>query len=101
MADAAMKSNISHFIFESIAGVDLNTGVPHFETKYAIENYIRGTGINHTILRPVKFMENYYILQVFRGILGGKLFDAIKPGKRHQLIALKFLATRLDSKVFR
>ena len=42
----------------------------------------------NTILRPVKFMENYYIPQVFKGILSGKLFDSIKSGKKHQMIAL-------------
>ncbi len=88
MADAAKKANISHFIFSSIASVDKDTKVPHFETKYTIEKYIREIGLNATILRPVKFMENYYILQVYKGILGGKLFDAIKGDKAHQLIAL-------------
>jgi uncharacterized protein YbjT (DUF2867 family) len=88
MVDAARKSNLPHFIFGSIAGVDTDTRLPHFETKYTIEKYIREIGLHATILRPVKFMENYYILQVYKGILGGKLFDAIKPGKRHQIIAL-------------
>jgi uncharacterized protein YbjT (DUF2867 family) len=88
MAEAAKKINLTHFVFGSISGVDTNTGIPHFETKYAIENYIHEIGINSTILRSVKFMENYYILQVFKGILGGKLFDAIKPEKSHQIIAV-------------
>jgi uncharacterized protein YbjT (DUF2867 family) len=87
IADAAKKGNVPHFIFGSVAGAGTDTGVPHFETKYTIEKYIREIGLNATILRPVKFMENYYILQVFKGILGGKLFDAIKPEKRHQIIA--------------
>ena len=33
-------------------------------------------------------MENYYIPQVFKAILGGKLFDSIKPGKKHQMLAV-------------
>jgi uncharacterized protein YbjT (DUF2867 family) len=41
-----------------------------------------------TILRPVKFMENYYIPQVFKGILSGKLFDSIRSGKKHQMISV-------------
>jgi uncharacterized protein YbjT (DUF2867 family) len=87
MVDAALKSNISHFIYNSVCGADTHTNVPHFETKYIIEQYIKGSALPATILRPVKFMENYYIPQVFRGILGGKLFDAIQSGKRHQMIA--------------
>jgi len=67
---------------------DTNTGVPHFETKYTIEKYIKSIGLRSTIIRPVKFMENYYIPQVFKGILGGKLFDSIKAGKKHQMICV-------------
>jgi uncharacterized protein YbjT (DUF2867 family) len=88
MADAAKQSNISHFIYSSVCNADGNTGVPHFESKHTIEKYIKSIDLPYTILRPVKFMENYYIPQVFKGILGGKLFDSIQPGKKHQMIAL-------------
>jgi uncharacterized protein YbjT (DUF2867 family) len=87
MADAARESKIAHFIYNSVTGADSSTGVPHFETKNTIERYIKSIGIPATIIRPVKFMENYYIPQVFKGILGGKLFDSIQPGKKHQMIA--------------
>ncbi|MFN0032706.1 MAG: NmrA/HSCARG family protein [Flavobacteriales bacterium] len=88
MADAAKQSNISHFIYSSVCNADSDTGVPHFESKNTIEKHIKGIGLPNTILRPVKFMENYYIPQVFKGILGGKLFDSIKSGKKHQMISL-------------
>ena len=88
MADAAKKSNISHFIYNSVCGADSNSGVPHFQTKNSIEQYIKSINLPATIFRPVKFMENYYIPQVFKGILSGKLFDSIKAGKKHQMIAV-------------
>ncbi len=88
VADAAKQSNISHFIYSSVCNTDSNTGVPHFETKNKIEQYIKSIDLPYTILRPVKFMENYYIPQVFKGILSGKLFDSIKSGKKHQMITL-------------
>jgi uncharacterized protein YbjT (DUF2867 family) len=87
MAHAAKQSGVSHFIYNSVCNADSKTGVPHFETKYAIECYLKDLGLPATIFRPVKFMENYYIPQVFKGILGGKLFDSIAPGKRHHLIS--------------
>ena len=87
MADAAKKAGISHFVYSSVCNAGDDTGVPHFETKNNIEKYIRQTKLPATILRPVKFMENYYIPQVFKGILDGKLFDSIKAGKKHQMIA--------------
>jgi uncharacterized protein YbjT (DUF2867 family) len=33
MADAAKKSNVAHFIYNSVCNADSNSGVPHFETK--------------------------------------------------------------------
>lgn len=88
MADVAKHNNISHFVYGSVCNADSNTGVPHFESKHTIEKYIKSIGLPYTIIRPVKFMENYYIPQVFKGILGGKLFDSIQSGKKHQMIAL-------------
>lgn len=88
MTDAAKRTDITHFIYSSVAGADINSSVPHFKTKHKIESYVREMGLRATILRPVKFMENYYILQVFRGILGGNLFDAITRDKKHQMIAV-------------
>lgn len=57
--DEAKKANISHLIFTSVEDADKNTGVPHFETKWAIEKHIREVGIPWTILRPVAFMDNF------------------------------------------
>jgi uncharacterized protein YbjT (DUF2867 family) len=88
MADAAKKTGISHFVYSSVSNAGDQTGVPHFETKNIIEKYIQKSGLPYTIVRPVKFMENYYIPQVFKGILSAKLFDSIKAGKKHQMIAL-------------
>src|SRR5262249_42610359 len=40
-----------------------------------------------TMLRPVAFMENYYVDQVEIGILKGKLIDPIRADKPYQTIA--------------
>ena len=35
-----------------------NTGIPHFESKYKVEQYIDNLGIPYTIIGPTFFMEN-------------------------------------------
>ena len=35
------------------------TGVPHFDSKFQIEEYVRASGLPYTILRPVFFLFNY------------------------------------------
>lgn len=87
MADVAKAAGVEHFVYSSVGEADRKSGVSHFESKFEIENHIRQLDLPATILRPVLFMENYYILQVYKGILNGKLNDPIKPDKKNQLIA--------------
>lgn len=87
MADAAKKAGVQHLVYSSVGGAERNSGITHFETKFEIENYIRQLRIPATILRPVAFMENYYIPDVEKGILKGKLVDPIRGDKRLQLVA--------------
>jgi len=57
-ADAANRSGISHFIYTSVSYAHLSTGVPQFESKIIIENYIKSIGIPYTIFRPSSFMSS-------------------------------------------
>ena len=60
MADAARAAGIEHFVQASVGGVERNSGVPHFESKWQIEEYVRSRGLPATFLRPVFFMENFF-----------------------------------------
>jgi uncharacterized protein YbjT (DUF2867 family) len=58
VADAAKAADVQHFVQSSVGGVERNSGVPHFESKWQIEVYVRELGLPATFLRPVYFMEN-------------------------------------------
>ncbi len=87
LADAAKKARVEHFVYSSVGGAERNSGIDHFESKWEVEKHIRKLGLPATILRPVAFMENYYIDQVEIGILKGKLMDPIRADKPYQTIA--------------
>jgi uncharacterized protein YbjT (DUF2867 family) len=87
LADAAKKARVQHFVYSSVGGADRNSGIEHWQSKWEIENHIRSLGLPATMLRPVAFMENYYIDQVEIGILKGKLVDPIRADKPYQTIA--------------
>jgi uncharacterized protein YbjT (DUF2867 family) len=87
MADAAKKAGVKHFVYNSAGGAERNTGIPHFDSKWEVEKYIRSLGLPATVIRPAAFMENYYIDQVEIGILKGKLADPIRGDKPYQTIA--------------
>ena len=87
LADVAKKTGVQHIVYSSVGGAERSTGIPHWESKWEVEKYIRGLGLPVTILRPVTFMEGYYIDQVESGIFKGKLTDAVRADKLYQTIA--------------
>ena len=87
LADAAGNAGVHHFVYSSVGGVERQSRIVHWETKWEIEKYIRRRGLPATILRPAAFMDNYYIDKVEIAILKGKLIDPIRPDKTYQTIA--------------
>ena len=67
LADAARKAGVEQFVYSSVGGAERNFGILHWETKWEIENHIRKLGLPATMLRPVGFMENYYVDQNAEG----------------------------------
>jgi len=86
LADVAKKSGIRHFIYSSVTGADLQTGIPHWESKWAIENHIKYIGLPYTILRPASLYENFLIPQVKSRILKGKLVTPVRKNKIQQFV---------------
>jgi len=86
LIDAAKRSRITHFVYSSVGAADRRTGIPHFESKFRIEEHLRGTGMRYTILRPVFFMENW--LGMRTAIEGGALTLPLDPATRLQMVAV-------------
>ncbi|HEY9677579.1 MAG TPA: NmrA/HSCARG family protein [Drouetiella sp.] len=86
IADIAKQSGVKHLVYSSVIGADRKSGVPHFESKWLIEEHIRAVGIPHTMLRAVAYMENIPNFQWFKD---GKLYIPMHPTKDWQLISTK------------
>jgi uncharacterized protein YbjT (DUF2867 family) len=86
LAEAARRASVSQFVYSSVASADKNTGIPHFDSKFKIEEHIRGTGLPFTIIRPVFFMENWLGMQ--SNIEKGTLALPLRPETRLQMIAV-------------
>ena len=87
MADAAAEAGVEHFVYSSVGGADRDSGIDHWETKWAIEQHIRARRLSATILRPVSFMNNYYIPAVEKSLLRGRLLDPVRGDLPYQTIA--------------
>ena len=89
LAERAKKAGVQHFVYTSVASADRQTGIPHFDNKWRVEEVVRGLGfMSHTIIRPVFFMENLASPWFKPAIDEGQLTLGIKPETRVQMIAV-------------
>lgn len=86
LADAAKAARVGHFLYSSVGGADRRTGIPHFESKFQVEEHIRAIGLPQTILRPVFFMENWGRSR--DAILSGTLVQPLGPATPLQMVAV-------------
>lgn len=89
MAEAAQGAGVTHFVYTSVGGSERNSGVPHFESKWQVEQHIRSLQMDEaTILRPVWFMDNFASPWFAPGIADGKLRIGMEPDRTLQMIAV-------------
>jgi uncharacterized protein YbjT (DUF2867 family) len=82
------KLGTPHVVYSSVCAANRNTGIPHFESKARVESFLRQTGQECTILRPVWFMENFTSPWLYPSIEKGVLSTPVLPGRKLQMIAL-------------
>ena len=85
--DCVRSNGINHFVYSSVLGADLDTGVPHFESKNILEDYIKATDLNYTILRPASFNENFLNPEVTKRLKKGKLVMPLNKNVTQQYIS--------------
>ena len=75
-------------VYSSVLGSDLDTGVPHFESKFILENYIKSKNLNYSILRPASFYENHLFPRVTNDIMKGKYISPLNKACKQQMIGV-------------
>jgi uncharacterized protein YbjT (DUF2867 family) len=59
IADAAAAARVPHVVYSSVGGAERHTGIPHFDSKRDVEEYLVARGLSTTFVRPVFFMDNF------------------------------------------
>jgi uncharacterized protein YbjT (DUF2867 family) len=75
--DKAKAAGVDHIVFNSALGVDHNEEAP----LRIVEQYLKASGVNYTILRPNFFMENFSTGFIAPMIADGGIFLAADDGK--------------------
>ena len=86
--DHIKSKGVGHLVYSSVLGADLNTGVPHFESKYVLENHIKSSDLNYTILRPASFNENFLNPEITKRLDKGKLVMPL-----HKTVTQQYIST--------
>jgi uncharacterized protein YbjT (DUF2867 family) len=86
LADVAASTGVQHFVYSSVGSADRHTEIPHFESKWQIEEYIRAIKLPYTILRPVFLMENWESNR--SSIFNGTLSQPLDPDKPLQQVTV-------------
>lgn len=85
LVDAAAGAGVGHFVYTSVAGGVGADQIPHFASKFEVEEYLEHSRLPYTIIRPVEFMDNWrYAKEQF---LSGRFIDPRSAQRTHQWIA--------------
>ena len=85
VADAAVAAGIEHFVYSSVGSAERNTGIPHFDSKFQVEEYIRSVALPCTIMRPVYFFYNYNSMRPM--VEQGTLSQPLSPETKLQQLS--------------
>jgi uncharacterized protein YbjT (DUF2867 family) len=100
LADLAKEYAVPQFVYSSVIGSDAHTGIPHWESKFIIENHVKDLGLVYTILRPASLYENFLIPQVQRRILKGKLVTPADRNTIQQFISAEDIG-KITTEIFK
>ncbi len=93
IADAVKAADVKHFVYASVGNADKSTGIPHFESKYEIEQHIKSLGIPHTIVAPVWFYDNVLSPWTLPGLIQGTLSLLVPPDRPVHQIPLQDISS--------
>jgi uncharacterized protein YbjT (DUF2867 family) len=88
ITDAAKAAGVAHFVYSSVASAHRDTGIQHFDGKYAVEEHLQASGVPYTIVAPVFFMENLLQPWMLSSLRQGKLALALPASRALQQITV-------------
>ncbi|MFD5430575.1 NmrA/HSCARG family protein [Kitasatospora sp. NPDC127067] len=88
LLDAARAvGSVRHVVYTSATNADRSTGIPHFDSKYRVEQHLAGLGLPWTVLGPAAFMDNYANDWTLQSLRDGVFHLPMPPGVPLPVIA--------------
>ncbi|MCI4352143.1 MAG: NmrA/HSCARG family protein [Thermoplasmata archaeon] len=89
--EALRAADVPYIVYSSVASASQRTGIPHFDSKFAVEHRLRSSGTPFAIVAPVAFMENLVAPFSLPGLRHGELVLGLPPDRSLQMVALEDL----------
>lgn len=90
IAELAKEAGVTHFVYTSVGAADRKTGIPHFDSKFEVEETVRALDFpSYVILRPVFFLENLLMPDTKNAVAEGSLPLGLATDTKLQVIALR------------
>jgi uncharacterized protein YbjT (DUF2867 family) len=86
LIEAARRAGVPWLVLASVASADRGTGIPHFESKWRIEQQLHRAGLPYTVVAPTYFYEN--LGAPAEVVAYGELALTLDPDRPLQQIAL-------------
>lgn len=88
VVDIAVESGVQHLVYSSAGIISRGlTGLANLDSKIAIEEYVRGSGMTHTIVRPATFMD--LLVNPGMGLNRGTFSFFLHPDQSAQFVAVE------------
>ncbi|UIO99903.1 NmrA/HSCARG family protein [Halobaculum sp. CBA1158] len=84
IADVAAEAGVDHFVFSGVGSHEKDTGIPHFDSAWEIEQHAQDLDLPMTVLQPVFFFQNFEAFA--EDILDGTLAFPLEEGVELQMI---------------
>ncbi len=89
VAQIAKDAKVQHFVYNSAGGAERDSGIPHIEQKYRVEQILQQAGLPTTMLRACLFMEEFWKPYTRPSILKGTFPFSVQSDKPLHLITTK------------
>lgn len=86
--DALRAADVPFILYSSVASAHRHTGIPHFDSKFAVEHHLRTSGTPFAIVAPVAFMDNAVSPFSLPGLQQGQYAAGLPPEKPLQMVAV-------------
>ena len=90
--DGMKEAGVPFVVYSSVSDADKDTGIPHFDSKAEVEEHLRASGMDFSIVAPVFFMENFEAPWVTGGLANGTLALGVDSDRRLQVISVPEIA---------